>query len=484
MKFNLNRENEFAELTTFAKTKESGFLYVRGRRRVGKSWLLSEWGDQQKNVLFFSGKKDASKAETLQQFVQAWALLSKSNILTEIRSELLSWDRIFSEILIHQKSKNKKIILIFDEIQWITKDRSGFVGAIKAAWVRFEKTGLVSVIICGSSSKFFSDHVGGEEKILRGIATRAPLWVHPIAFAEFYKMFKNKWNIFEVTLLYMMIGGIPYYLQQIDLQFGFVHAVNAALFAKESIFLSEADELLSLEFNKAGLRRVKEILSVLSIYGSSQASIREKLKIQTATVSETFEKLTNYDILEKNNFENETKKTIKSGVEEKYYLKDFFLNFYFSSYKKYEPVIQRNSQGKKMVFSDLLNEEGYYIQDFTGKAFENLIRYQLEGPFQNQKLLNRLKLSDPDFFVGTYQSKAAQIDLVVTHRKDRLVRLIECKWGKESSTEIAELCNKEFPLKPTQQRLNIIIKSQEATKAYRRKCIENNVILITLKEIL
>ncbi|MEQ1665770.1 MAG: DUF234 domain-containing protein, partial [Bdellovibrionales bacterium] len=174
----------------------------------------------------------------------------------------------------------------------------------------------------------------------------------------------------------------------------------------------------------------------------------------------------------------------RSGFPSRYILKDFFLNFYFTVYQNYLTRIQKNTSGKDLVFADLLNKNGYYIENFTGKAFENLMRYELEGPNPNAKLLKMLKLHHADFFVGTHSTKETQLDLVVLSDKDRLVRVLECKWGQENISEIEQLCQKPCPLLPTQKRLNIIIKAQKPSQAYQKKCLFSDVLLITLDQIL
>jgi hypothetical protein len=477
--FLYNRKQELSELNLFAEEEKAGFLYVRGRRRVGKSWMLVNWVGKRKDCIYFSGKKDATKQETLQQFIQAWSVKTASNKLIELRPEMLSWDRVFNELLEFQKQENKRLILVFDEIQWIAKDGSGFIGSLKAAWILFEMSRLVSVIVCGSSNKFFSDHVGGEEKMLRGIATRAPLWIEPIPLSQFRKYLFPKWNQIEIALTYMFLGGIPYYLQQINLKYGFVHAINEAIFAKESIFITEVDELLSLEFNKSGIKRVKEILTVIGIYGCSQAKIRKTLNLSSSTISEMCEKLVEFNIL----FQDQSKKYGK-GVETRYYLRDFYLIFYFSIQNKYLKRISRNSQGKDLIFSEIINKNGYYIENFTGIAFENLVHYLLDTSEPESKLYKKLKLTDNDFIVSFLSDSNSQIDLVVKHSTDRLIRILECKWGKENSDEIEALCNKEYPLKPTEHRLNVIIKSQKPSKSYEKLCKEFEVVLITLDDLM
>ncbi|MBI4356279.1 MAG: AAA family ATPase [Gammaproteobacteria bacterium] len=478
------RTFEINELKKFAEQDKAGFLYVRGRRRIGKSWVLINWSSKRKNCIYFSGKKDATKQETLRQFIQTWYQATQSKILLELRFDLISWDRIFSEILLYQTKLQQKVILIFDEIQWIAKEGSGFIGSLKAAWVSFEISGFVSIVVCGSSNKFFSDKVGGEEKILRGIATRSPLWIHPVPLRDVKKFFFPKWNEQEVALTYLLFGGVPYYLSQLEGRIGFVHAINRAAFSRESIFIHEVDEVLGLEFNKAGLETVKKILSGINIFGASQSDVRKTLEISSSTVSEVFEKLIDYGILFLEEDFGKRVSISRKGIETRYFLRDFYLNFYFSVYQKYVKRILTNSDGKNLIFSDsLLSKKGYYIENFSGKAFENLVRDLFLNNSPTSCLFKKLQLVDNDFELGTYRSRTSQIDLVVKHNRDRLVRIIECKWGQENSHEIDELCHKAFPLAPTEQRMNVMIRSPSSSKRYEKICRDNQVILLNLSDL-
>lgn len=483
MNFIFPRKDEMSELNQISNSSKSEFIYVRGRRRIGKSWLLVEWASKQKNCLYFSGKKDASKQDTLQQFIQEWTRFSGSVKLLELKKELLSWDRVFIEILQYQKLTQKRLTLILDEIQWIAKDGSGFIGSLKSAWITFEMSRSISIIVCGSSNKFFSDHVGGEEKILRGIATRAPLWVHPIPLKDVRKYFFPKWNDLEVALTYMMVGGIPYYLQQINTKFGFIHAVNDALFSSDSIFINEIDEVLNLEFNKAGVRKAKDVLSTVGLYGCSQAKIRKSLGISSSSASEICDKLVQYNILFQD-LPDSKKGKYGKGLEASYFMKDFYLLFYFSVLEKYKNRIARNMKSSDLIFSEILNKNGYYIENFTGKAFENLIYHLIETGNVHSKFFKSLKISSYDFDVHTYNDDHSQFDVIVRSEKDRLVRVIECKWGKENKDEIESLCKKEFPMKSTDHRLNAIIKAVKPSSSYLAACKKAQVTVITLADLM
>lgn len=311
----------------------------------------------------------------------------------------------------------------------------------------------------------------------RGIATRAQLWIEPIPLKAIKKYFLPKWNYMEVALTYMITGGVPYYLQQINPDLGFINGINKAFFSKETIYLEEVDELLGLEFNKAGISKIKKILTVISIYGASQAKIREVLKYSSSSLSELFEKLVTYKILSA----DETIR--KPGIEVKYFIKDFYLNFYFSVYQDRIKAIKNNTRGEEPLFSKLLNKNGYYIENFSGHAFENLIRAVLESSKKNSSLMKKLSLNDLNFEVLRYFSKTSQVDIVIKHKEDRLVRIVDCKWGKEDKSEIENLCQKIYPLAPTEQRINVIFKALKPSKSYVDVCKKDRVVLVVLEEL-
>ncbi len=77
----------------------AGFLYVRGRRRVGKSWLLTNWCQQKKNRIYFCGKKDLNSKKSILDFISTWSEFSNDNALLELKPQLLTWDKVFSEII-------------------------------------------------------------------------------------------------------------------------------------------------------------------------------------------------------------------------------------------------------------------------------------------------------------------------------------------------------------------------------------------------
>ena len=482
----LGREEELNALKAFTTSAKSGFVYVRGRRRVGKSRLLKKLAATRKDIFYFQGAEDSNKSATLADFASAWDSFSEKIRLTELSPRSLTWRRIFEEISQQTQQNKKNLVLIFDEIQWIAKTQSGCVGAIKAAWLDWEQLGI-KVIICGSSNKFFVEQTGGEEKILRGLTTRSTIWIHPFSLHHVKALYFPKWKNEEVALTYMLLGGIPYYLQRIIDQGShreFMHCINDAVFTKESIFLEEIDELLGLEFNKRGTETVKRILASLGQDGKTQTEIQKITGIPKQTISDMLGLLVEYKLVFEKSPAHETKRNY-SGI--RYFMKDFYLNFYFQVLLPNKYKIETNSNG--FVLGDIFERNSnYFIPNFSGKAFELLVRYILEQRIDLKlKIFNLLDLRSWNYEVLAYWNKETQIDLLVEHKTDRLSRILECKWvGPDNrlfSQYLDELLSKKYEPPKTYTRKPVLVISKKPTLENLKKAKDQGVTIVSLDDL-
>ena len=119
----------------------------------------------------------------------------------------------------------------------------------------------------------------------------------------------------------------------------------------------------------------------------------------------------------------------------KYYMRDFFLNFYFQVLSPLEYQIRENLTGKMLFRYAVSSNRGYYIPSFTGKAFELLLASVLENRSQRSaKVFQLLGVSSETYRVGTYwQNDKKQVDVILEDDTDRESRLIEVKWINEKA---------------------------------------------------
>ena len=438
------RKAALSELRSFVAKPGSGFTFLRGRRRVGKTWLLKKFQLESESCFYFMGLEDADDSRTKKAFAEAWQRFSNSNSLLELAPEYRSWLRIFEEVKnFASKLENRSLIIVLDEIQWIAKKNSGVISFLKQAWVDWQRQGNIKVIICGSSNKFFNQNTSGADDILRGIKTSGSIYLREFSLKEIEKYYLSSWSRSEICLTYMMLGGSPYYLETIEPQKGFIHAINDAIFTKGTIFLEEVDQVLKLECNARGLVNVKKILANTAQQGSSKQSLQRKTGLALSTVSDVVDKLVEYKILFSKLLLGN--KNMRQNSVTRYYLRDFYLNFYFHVLLSFSEIISNNKDQLIFTSKSLLSENGYYIPNFSGHAFELLCERALQ--FEDSTLKNKLNLKSNAFNIGAYWDNQGEIDLIVEDSNDRISRVVECKWVDKNSkfkSHLQELSEKKY----------------------------------------
>lgn len=493
------RERELDILNNFLAEKKSGLMHVRGRRRVGKSWVLqrlkkilsTKKNSTKKNstkVIYFQGNKDSNDLHHMKQFVDMWYLETSDPLLLEMKDKLLSWDRIFGHIT-RYSTNFKTLVLMFDEIQWLSKKGAGFVGTLKKHWVQWEAKQNIKIILSGSSNKFFDETKGEDAKILRGLRTFADLWITPFSLEEIKKFYFHSWPDEEICLTGMLTGGIPYYLEQISsTDKNFIRAINTTYFSAKSIFPDEVHEILELEFNKKSQDNVAKILTAIDLSGNSESDIVKKTKLSQSVVNELLAKLIQYGIVK------EISPLHKSLViGKKIVINDFFLSFYF---KVMRPLVKEIKTNFKMqnIFAKIIgSENNYYIEGFTGLAFEHLIKKKLEQAWRNgdvnSKLFKNLKINSVNFEIGKYWDKESEIDLIVETPEDRDCRIVEIKWinTKQLSSlnfYIDQLLTKQYVPPAGYSRSYYLIVSQHLSKKHYSIAKERGVTILGLDQLI
>lgn len=473
------------ELQNFISQKgRSGLVYFRGRRRVGKTTLLKGLGSTNPNVFYFTGIADESNRSSLTRFAKSWDRYAKHPALSRLKPSELDWSQCFEQVAnFATKNPNTIITIVLDEIQWIAKRRSGVVGTLKDHWIDWERTNNLKVIICGSSNKFFVEQTGGEEKILRGLKTHSDIVLAPLTAAEVKEYYFSGWSTDEVLALYMMTGGIPYYLNQLPQQAGFIKAANEAFFTKRTIFLSEVDEVLNVEFNRAGITTVKKIFSGLGITGATFAQLANKLSISRAGLFEALTKLVEFGLLQQRQLlplHNRTRS------EAHYFITDPYLLFYFACLEPMRTKIEDNE--KQLLITNLINSErALYIANFSGRAFEIFIRNLLASPAseQQRKLLELIRIPDRDYQIYDSLPKEDYGDFILVHRGLRTRYVIECKW-----TQYVDLVKEgieqtlEFTSPGSTERIErIVLTNCKVSAAFKTKAATRSVKVISTADL-
>lgn len=180
-----------------------------------------------------------------------------------------------------QIPKNKKVVLFFDEFPWMATPKSKLLQVLEYYWNHYwSEDNRIKLIICGSAASWIINNIIHSKGGLHNRLTRTML-LEPMNLQETKNLLHSlgvKLQNQQVAQLYMVTGGIPYYLSHIPAGLSDTQIVEKLAFTKNGLFLTEFDKLYSSLFENAALYIdiVKAIAS--QRYGIDQKTLFEKVK--------------------------------------------------------------------------------------------------------------------------------------------------------------------------------------------------------------
>lgn len=238
-------------LEKIESSPEAELVAVYGRRRVGKTYLIRN-GFSRIPRFEFSGMHHASLEQQLENF--ALSLTAAAGGLPVARP--LSWLQAFEllkQYLVPILPKERTIIF-FDEFPWIDTPRSGFLPAFENFWNSWaSKQKNLVVVICGSAAAWMIKKVLNNRGGLHNRVTRR-IRLLPFTVGEtdaYLKYRKVKLDKYQVLQLYMVMGGIPQYLKEVEPGESAAQTIDRLCFTKEGLLQDEFRNLFHSLFDGA-----------------------------------------------------------------------------------------------------------------------------------------------------------------------------------------------------------------------------------------
>ena len=264
----VGRKGELHQFKRLYNSDDSEFLAVYGRRRVGKTYLITEFFKDKGIFFSLSGQKNSSLAVQLANFSKS---LQKAFGFPLLLHTPTSWGEAFQmlEGAISKCDKNKKIVLFFDELPWLVTKRSNCLSSLEYFWNTFAvQDKRIKLIVCGSAASWMINNIIKSKGGLHNrITAKTRLMPFSLAETRDYLSFRNiELGEEEILELYMAIGGIPHYLRQVRKDLSIAQNLNELCFTKDG-FLSQEFDLLfdSLFDNSRGYKTiVRELAKVRS----------------------------------------------------------------------------------------------------------------------------------------------------------------------------------------------------------------------------
>lgn len=258
----IGREYEQKLILERCKSNKAELIAVYGRRRVGKTFLVRKMFNDQ-FAFSFIGMYEVSRAVQLEQFRMALAQYAKQTV-----PKLKTWFEAFAALreYLSGLSLQEPIVLFFDELPWMDTPKSNFIAAFSYFWNSWASmVPQLKLIVCGSSTTWMLAKFIGDKGGLYGRVTRQ-IYLAPFSLGE-TELFLNELKDLALTRqqvldVYMILGGIPYYLDMLERGVPLDVCIDRLFFSQDSPLRGEFDFLFRSLFNDSKhYRKIVEVLS-------------------------------------------------------------------------------------------------------------------------------------------------------------------------------------------------------------------------------
>ncbi len=468
----VNREQELAELNAILARDGAQFVLVYGRRRVGKTTLLTTWAAQTGLPTFYWVAKRDPKDVLMADLARAiWAWERDAEPGAELDLRPRSWEAVFR--LLAQAIGNRRAIVIFDELPYATQQDPGLASHIQAAWDHLFKDSNALLFLAGS-------HIGMMVELL---AYQAPLYGRltaqfPLTSLSFRSIrdFLPRYDVHKRLAVYAMLGGVPAYLERWDDQETIVPNVERLFLQRTGWFRTEPLVLIS-DLTQRETANFEAILKALAAGRHSREDIAAATAITSSSLGHYLPRLVELRLVERRIPATVPLAQRSVSKLSRYYLADPYLRFY---YRFIDPNLHLIEQGLTTRLWDKVSND---FRAFVAGTFEELCRFWV----LSQARAGVLPFV-PDV-VGSHWAADAQVDVVAINWEAKAILLGEAKWGEGlvGQRVIRELVEKAVRVVPgggEGWRIYYAFFAREGfTDAAREEAIQLGAMLLTLEEM-
>lgn len=409
----IGRSHESAILRSALASKSPELVVLLGRRRIGKTFLARKV--LKGHVRFeITGMHRATLKEQLRNFHLVLSAHRKNS------PEPADWLEAFQQLAAYITSlrgKRKKVIFI-DEFPWLDGRRSRFLPAFSNFWNAFASTrNDLMVVICGSAASYMVSKIIRDKGSLHNRITRQ-IRLEPFNLAEAEQLLRHngvQLTRYDILRLYMVLGGVPYYLQMVQPGESTAQAIDRLCFRKDGPLRNEFNMVFASLFDHSeNHERVVRALAQMR-KGMTRDQVARQSKVRSGgTLSKTLDELIASGFIQRY--------TPYSGVKDPLYRLSDELSLFHIKY------IEPGRPAKGAYWAKLQGQPS--ARAWSGFSFESVCLKHVE------QIKHGLGITGIHSAEGAWSAKGspgAQVDLLID-RDDNVVNLCEMKFSDSPYT--------------------------------------------------
>lgn len=351
----IGRKNELHTLNT-EYNRNSSFVVIYGRRRVGKTTLIKEF--LKNKTAFYYLATEELESQSMKRLANVIARTTKNTLLQKI--EFTDWLDLF-QLIADYKPEEKKVLVI-DEFPYLVRTNSAFPSILQNAWDEFLKDSNVMLILSGSLIGMMQKHVLSYDSPLYGRRT-AQMRLTPLPFTSIYETQNLPFE--QAVEQFALTGGVPKYLEFFEDGRPLEEQLKDAVFSKNGFLYEEPNFLLKSEFLTAV--NYFSIIKTIADGNHKLGKIASALGQESSSLTPYLSTLSDLGFIEKRT--PITEKNPEKSRKGLYFIADNFLRFWFFYVYPYKGELELDNM---QIVLDEIHKD--FKEKFVAFAYEDICK--------------------------------------------------------------------------------------------------------------
>ena len=179
----IGRERELEALKKLYASEKFEFAVMYGRRRVGKTALISRFIEDKRAIYFMGVESNAKQnLENLSTNIVEYGM--------EIQAETAFVTFHAALEYVFQLAEKERLVLAIDEYPYVARSSPSLASTLQLLIDKYKDRSKLMLILCGSSMSYMEDHVLAYKAPLYGRRT-AQMKILPFDFEDTCRCFKR-----------------------------------------------------------------------------------------------------------------------------------------------------------------------------------------------------------------------------------------------------------------------------------------------------
>lgn len=405
----IGRKREMEKLES-EYSRDSSFVVIYGRRRVGKTTLIKEFL-KDKTAFYFLATEEI-ESQSMKRLAGVVARTTKNRLLQN--ATFTDWLDLFQVIADYEPEKKK--VFVIDEFPYLVKTNSAFPSILQNAWDEVLKDKNVMLILSGSLIGMMQKHALSYDSPLYGRRT-SQMRLAPLLFTDIYAV--QSLSFTESVEQYAVTGGVPKYLEFFEDGRELTEQIKDAVLSKNGFLYEEPFFLLKSESMTAV--NYFSIIKAIADGNHKIGKIAGVLGIESSKLTPYLSTLSDLGFVEKRT--PVTEKNPEKSRKGLYFIADNFIRFWFKYVYPYKGELELDNM--QIVLEEMKKD---FETKFVAFAYEDICK-DIFANLCKRGVIDFVPSRIGAYWLNDYTGDT-EIDVMAVDNQNKRIFAGECKYHR------------------------------------------------------